>query len=1358
MHEKRIARICAGFVLIFAFTLLLSNLASAADSNASIVTCNDSDGGEYLYTAGSCKYVDSLGVVYGPTYDTCTENNTYVEEQLCNSSNSCYGRNLQCPNGCNAGACLSIPEIETGEISLTLYDEHGSQLMAKINLTLYSDSGSLTSAITLVKTQSTESGYSVFSSVPAGTYYIYAEDPGSKYSAAKTELFKVYANSGSAVIITMKLTSLLRCEDYRYSNCPSTCTRKCLPSSCSGNICTTDCEGSGSCFTPSATCIDTDGGKDTAIKGSVTGTFDVEYRSQTDYCTDTANVMEFYCTSEGKTGGDVIACASGCSNGACVPTGGLPDISIYKLAAPSSVKVNEKFSIDLGIINKGSAAVSQAFLISAKSDSGAVQIYDNKFSLYLSHNQSAGTALTGYATKAGTYKITIYADYLNQIPETDESNNSYTFTLQVSEEQKKVVKLGEEFSLNAGEKAYLESDNIEIQLTSVNYPIVKCSYGEKCPGTNPEAQISITQGSIGTSTMLSVGGTANVFGVEIKNTAISADNWASFVITKETTPEEVKARLGEHITLEEKQTARVFSESGEELMKVTVDDIVVYGDVVCVKAPCEAAEYAQLTVSIASGSVHVIRIKLSGYEYVENYKITLSGLWTTVEGRHFSGIMVEKAEKPDLITVSLNSGFNLQLHQTALVKETELKITLEGLDAESGTAAFSVSQANGQTDYIKLNTQRKGLNVQEIFGHEITLTNVGRDSASLIVRRGKERKEVTAYLNDKFSLFVNQTANVYDGQMQEARALNIAMNITLQGLEEILCATEKAEKGKSKEMVRCDSRPVARIMVQLVPSCPKNAMCVQALPQYISLREGEERALGNYSIRLLDIGSGNAVFIVKKSGGEEIITAHLNEQFDLKVEQTAYVVEEGLNIKLHAVKTGSAKISVWKYETIAQPASDAESATASRPPVAIYTITEGETLSLYGLEIKLTKASGNAAAFLVTKGSEAVINVHTNEPFKLSGQQAANVLEANLRIDILQINSSNSQVEFSVSNYLLSAKETGKRLEQETYETTVKKTQVAATSVAITGHAAMQVISMPPMPFETYRLGAGESVDVGDFTIKVIAVGGSSAEFIVTEKNTDLRIKLEIYKGWNLISLPGEIDGESAFDCEVSDWRIFEYNTAENKFEPVTQPSFTRAIWLYNPGKGCSPEGTVRKSFPLEFIAPLEKGWNFIPVFADMLKKKITDFENCEFKAAYFYNANSRKWEKALTREISESDLGKGMAVYAEESCILGEGEIEPPMPDEPEEPENPEPEPNVYACEENDDCISVQGGCCGCSSGGSNIAINKKYSEYWDELLSEKCRNTLCPTVISDDWTCFAPEPKCQASICVLERTNKEG
>lgn len=47
-----------------------------------------------------------------------------------------------------------------------------------------------------------------------------------------------------------------RCSDFTYSNCPELCEKKCVSSGCTGDdgwspmVCTTDCEGEGSCFDP----------------------------------------------------------------------------------------------------------------------------------------------------------------------------------------------------------------------------------------------------------------------------------------------------------------------------------------------------------------------------------------------------------------------------------------------------------------------------------------------------------------------------------------------------------------------------------------------------------------------------------------------------------------------------------------------------------------------------------------------------------------------------------------------------------------------------------------------------------------------------------------------------------------------------------------------------------------------------------------------------------------------------------------------------------------------------------------------------------------------------------------------------
>ena len=42
----------------------------------------------------------------------------------------------------------------------------------------------------------------------------------------------------------------LECDKYHYSTCPEGCIQRCISSSCSGNICTDDCDGPGSCACP----------------------------------------------------------------------------------------------------------------------------------------------------------------------------------------------------------------------------------------------------------------------------------------------------------------------------------------------------------------------------------------------------------------------------------------------------------------------------------------------------------------------------------------------------------------------------------------------------------------------------------------------------------------------------------------------------------------------------------------------------------------------------------------------------------------------------------------------------------------------------------------------------------------------------------------------------------------------------------------------------------------------------------------------------------------------------------------------------------------------------------------------------
>jgi len=73
-----------------------------------------------------------------------------------------------------------------------------------------------------------------------------------------------------------------------------------------------------------------------------------------------------------------------------------------------------------------------------------------------------------------------------------------------------------------------------------------------------------------------------------------------------------------------------------------------------------------------------------------------------------------------------------------------------------------------------------------------------------------------------------------------------------------------------------------------------------------------------------------------------------------------------------------------------------------------------------------------------------------------------------------------------------------------------------------------------------------------------------------------------------------------------------------------------------------------------------------------------------------------------------------------------------------------------LHACSNDQDCIAVSSGCCGCSSGGTAIAINKIYQYDWNSNLSQICKEIACTLAISGDISCFS-EPVCVNNTCRL-------
>lgn len=71
-----------------------------------------------------------------------------------------------------------------------------------------------------------------------------------------------------------------------------------------------------------------------------------------------------------------------------------------------------------------------------------------------------------------------------------------------------------------------------------------------------------------------------------------------------------------------------------------------------------------------------------------------------------------------------------------------------------------------------------------------------------------------------------------------------------------------------------------------------------------------------------------------------------------------------------------------------------------------------------------------------------------------------------------------------------------------------------------------------------------------------------------------------------------------------------------------------------------------------------------------------------------------------------------------------------------------------LSACASDDDCVSVKSGCCGCSMGGSNTAINREFLLEWESQSGKNCDGVMCLAVVRQP----CPEKaKCVFDSCVL-------
>jgi len=876
-------------------------------------------------------------------------------------------------------------------------------------------------------------------------------------------------------------------------------------------------------------------------------------------------------------------------------------------------------------------------------------------------------------------------------------------TVAVSAAPEIPIELNEEFTLFEGQRGNLKSEQVLIEAIDV-YPGPDCEDDESCIAVVGSVSLLVSKlhGSVETGAWaqtkvhLTEGESTEVFGLRIKNTGIddggeSKPDYAEFVITKPVS-RDVKAELGEEFKLSTLGTALV-QKKGSTVVKMTLNRLV----------ESDRGTYASVTASTTRGDpaeIAELTIKEGGSAAIGNYLV----YFNEATSSNYGVFVVKEKETPGAwIVVGLEERFGLLERQTAIVRETGLSIYLSGIgqekiacitpnteDGEGNTgscpaggyfaalaisvpyeiAESSVASGSGSagtqvaTEAIPVNERTDTIIVEEridtgtgtgktvylregetieVFGHAVSLLDLDSGKGTFIVTKKTTPETVRARLNEKFRLKVEQTASILSNGSE-------VMKLTLNDfVVKCLATNEEGEK-------RCDGRVIASITASVSGS--GNTSTGAELRIY----EGEEAPFQGYYIRFADYDNGTGVFVVREGLSDSIIKVRLDQEFGLSERQTALVVEEDLYIRLDdtaLLKSNPAQeaayISVWKG-IIVYPN---EVETKAFPQ---YALREGETLSLHGVQITALEIGSGKVEFIVKKKDTSIINVHVNEPFSLEENQTARVLEANMRLDLLNIGgvvsceehgaqpgetaetgcTEDRFIEVSVSSYL-GESSVGRKVEAEKVTSTVVSSAGESESSAVVNSIE---IPEPPKPFDVLVLYEGESAVVNDYEIKALGIGSREAKLVVRKKSSGIQFSYFISTGWNLFSLPGEIEAERN-DCASSEWTLLEYDEESNSFKRAGEAKPGKAYWLYNPGKGCEARATIREETTLGELPSLGDGWNFIAVVPEMIGKNINELGNCSLKAAYSFNAPGNNWIGIMNKAITNSDLGKGFVVYS---------------------------------------------------------------------------------------------------------------
>ena len=474
-----------------------------------------------------------------------------------------------------------------------------------------------------------------------------------------------------------------------------------------------------------------------------------------------------------------------------------------------------------------------------------------------------------------------------------------------------------------------------------------------------------------------------------------------------------------------------------------------------------------------------------------------------------------------------------------------------------------------------------------------------------------------------------------------------------------------------------------------------------------NLYEGQSREVFGARVTLLKIDGDEAVFVVSKKEptGQYV---YLNQKFELKNGNSAKVLDyKYMKVSLDQIVTACQTGSNGGCTSYAIGRVEMPSDRSNTGIGVEFQLMEGDSTDVFGVSLRLHDLNSDEAVFIVETETIIVpdaIDVGL-EPRSQTVEKGEIAKYSIMVYDKRKACGPNERCMSQPKTYFINVQGLpfGKDYEQKielqigqkkevalTVDTSKSLMQIAYTSISDEGVEEETVeevniaedTTTTDKPVEErimphYKFSVSVSNEEGNVADTAFGSLHVKPKIMPPEFPTE-KVDLKLYKGWNLVSLPGKLVKFLKSECTANKkLKAFVYLKKEQKYvtmqeaEKILGKSFNdyladNAFWVYS-FEDCSLAAEITKEIRHDEISMIP-GWNLVPVSESLTDTTILDqSSNCDFSKLSIWDAKNQEWENIdAGYAFNNNDINKGFLAKVSGYCEFG-GELVIAPPEMPE-------------------------------------------------------------------------------------------